>query len=77
MVSASGEVNMTGNEVDADDFESQLDSGKVGGGVTVEPGQVIGKDDYGADVVYEVDTSPRVADVMGQGIKDPPFGEEV
>ena len=38
---------------------------------------MIGKDDYGADVVYEVDTSPRVADVMGQGIKDPPFGEEV
>jgi hypothetical protein len=77
MVSEKREVNMTGNEVDAGDFESLLDSGGVGGGVTVEPGQVIGKDDYGADVVYVVDTSPRVADVMGQGIEDPPFGEEV
>jgi hypothetical protein len=68
---------MSENEVGADDFKSLLDSGQVGGGVTVEPGEVIGKDDYGVDVVYEVDTSPRVADVMGQGIDDPPFGEEV
>jgi hypothetical protein len=55
---------MSESEVDADSFERLLDSGQVGGGVTV-------------DVVYEVDTSPRVAGVMGQGIEDPPFGEEV
>jgi hypothetical protein len=68
---------MSESEVDADSFERLLDSGQVGGGVTVEPGEVIGKDDDGVDVVYEVDTSPRVAGVMGQGIEDPPFGEEV
>jgi hypothetical protein len=68
---------MSGYEVDADDFESMLDHGEVGGGVTVEPGEVIGTDDDGVEVRYVVDTSPRVADVVGQGIDDPPFGEEV
>ena len=32
---------MSENEVGADDFERLLDSGEVGGGVTVEPGEVI------------------------------------
>jgi hypothetical protein len=67
---------MSENEVGADDFESLLDSGEVGGGVTVEPGEVIDVVD-GVEVRYVVDTSPRVADVVGQGIDDPPFGEEV
>jgi len=31
----------------------------------------------GVEVRYEVDTSPRVADVLGQGIEDSPGGEEV
>jgi hypothetical protein len=65
---------MSENEVD--DFESLLDNGAVGGGVTVEPGEVIDVVD-GVEVRYIVDTSPRVADVVGQGIDDPPFGEEV
>jgi hypothetical protein len=42
----------------------------------VEPGEVIDVVD-GVEVRYVVDTSPRVADVVGQGIDDPPFGEEV
>jgi hypothetical protein len=71
---SAGEASMSENEVD--DFESLLDNGAVGGGVTVEPGEVIDVVD-GVEVRYIVDTSPRVADVVGQGIDDPPFGEEV
>jgi len=67
---------MSENEVDVDDFKSLLDNGEVGGGVTVAPGEVISVID-GVEVRYVVDTSPRVADVVGQGIDDPPFGEEV
>ena len=67
---------MSQNEVDADGFESLLDSGEVGGGITVAPGEVIDVID-GVEVRYLVDTSPRVANVIGQGIDDPPFGEEV
>ena len=62
--------------VEVEDFESVLDDGGVGGGVKVEPGEVIGTVD-GEEVRYVVDTSPRVADVMGQGIEELPFGEEV
>jgi hypothetical protein len=66
--------NTFGAEID--DFESALNDGQVGGGVKVKPGEVIGTVD-GQEVRYVVDTSPRVADVMGQGIEEPPFGEEV
>ena len=59
-----------------DDFESVLNAGEVGGGVNVKPDEVIGTVD-GEEVRNVVDTSPRVADVMGKGIDDPPFGEEV
>jgi hypothetical protein len=62
--------------IEVDDFESMLDSGDVGGGVNVEPGEVISEID-GEEVRYLVDTSSRVADVVGQGILEPPFGEEV
>jgi hypothetical protein len=62
--------------VEVEDFEPVLDSGDVGGGVTAKPGEVIDEVD-GAEVRYVVDTSPRVADVVGQGIGQPPFGEEV
>jgi hypothetical protein len=62
--------------VDVDDFQVLLDNGEVGGGVTVDPGEVIAVVD-GVEVRYVTDTSPRVADVVGQGIEDPPFGEEV
>jgi hypothetical protein len=65
---------MSQNELD--DFESLLDSGGVGGGITVAPGEVIDVVD-GVEVRYLVDTSPRVADVLGQGIEDSPGGEEV
>jgi len=61
--------------VDVGDFETLLDDGEVGGGVTVEPGEVIGVVD-GVEVRYEVDTSPRVADVVGQGIEDSPDPDE-
>ena len=67
---------MPENEVDADDFQRLLDDGEVGGGVTVEPGEVI-SEIGGVEVRYVVDISPRVADVVGQGFDDPPFGEEV
>ena len=62
--------------VEVEDFKSVLDNGQVGGGVTVEPGQMLVTDD-GQEVPYLVDTSPRVADVLGQGIDEPPFGEGV
>jgi hypothetical protein len=62
--------------VDVEDFESLLDNGAIGGDLKAEPGDRIGEID-GEAVHYVVDTSPRVADVMGQGIDDPPFGEEV
>ena len=68
------EMGTFGAEVE--DFESLLDSGEVRGGVTVEPGEVISEID-GEEVRYLVDTSPRVADVVGQGIGEPPFGEVV
>jgi hypothetical protein len=71
------ETNSAPDEVvDVEDFQSLLDNGEVGGGVTVEPGEVISVID-GVAVRYEVDTSPRVADVLGQGIEDSPGGEEV
>jgi hypothetical protein len=63
-------------DVDVDDFQRMLDSGEVGGGVTVEVNEAIGVVD-GEEVRYLVDTSPQVADVLGQGIDAPPFGEEV
>lgn len=70
---------MSQNEVD--DFESLLDSGGVGGGITVAPGEVIDVVD-GVEVRYLVDTSPRVADVLGKQVEDspdadPPDGEVV
>ncbi|HEY6710396.1 MAG TPA: hypothetical protein VJB61_22740 [Actinomycetota bacterium] len=71
------ETNSAPDEVvDVEDFQSLLDNGEIGGGVTVEPGEVISVID-GVEVRYVVDTSSRVADVIGQGIGDPPFGEEV
>ena len=71
------ETNSAPDEVvDVEDFQSLLDNGEVGGGVTVEPGEVISVID-GVEVRYLVDTSPRVADVLGQGIEDSPGGEEV
>ena len=71
------ETNSAPDEVvDVEDFQSLLDNGEVPGGVTVEPGEVISVID-GVEVRYEVDTSPRVADVLGQGIEDSPGGEEV
>jgi hypothetical protein len=85
MVSARKEANMSETSsalgadsfgVEVDDFESVQNDGGVGGGVKVQPGEVIGTVD-GEEVRYVVDTSPRVADVMGKGINDPPFGEEV
>jgi len=63
--------------VEVEDFESVLDAGGVGGGVKVQPGERIGTALDGQEVRYVVDTSPRVADVMGHGIGNPPFGEEV
>jgi hypothetical protein len=68
------EIGTFGAEVE--DFESLLDSGEVRGGVTAEPGEVLSVID-GEEVRYLVDTSPRVPDVVGQGIEDPPFGEVV
>jgi hypothetical protein len=65
-----------GGVVDVEDLQSLLDNGEVGGGVTVEPGEVISVID-GVEVRYLVDISPRVADVVGQGIEDSPGGEEV
>jgi hypothetical protein len=65
---------MSQNEVDADGFESMLDSGEVGGGITVAPGEVIGVV-RGVEVRYLVDTSPRVADVLSQELEDSPDGE--
>jgi hypothetical protein len=65
---------MSQNEVDADGFESMLDSGEVGGGITVAPGEVIGLVD-GVEVRYLVDTSPRVADVLSQEIEGSPEGD--
>lgn len=62
--------------VEVEDFQSLLDGGEVGGDVTVEPGEVISVVD-GVEVRNEIDTSPRVADVVGLGINAPPFGEEV
>jgi hypothetical protein len=64
-----------GGVVDVGDFETLLDDGGVGGGVTVEPGEVIGVVG-GVEVRYEVDTSPRVADVVGQGIEESPDPDE-
>lgn len=70
------ETNSAPDEVvDVEDVEALLDNGQAGG-VTVDPGEVISVID-GVEVRYVVDTSPRVADVIGQGIDDPPFGEEV
>ena len=70
------ETNSAPDEVvDVEDVESLLDNGQAGG-VTVDPGEVISVID-GVEVRYVTDTSPRVADVIGQGIDDPPFGEEV
>jgi hypothetical protein len=62
---------MSENEVDADDFESLLDGGEVGGGITVAEGEVIDVID-GVEVRYVVDTSPRVADVLDHGIEGSP-----
>ena len=70
------ETNSTPNEVvEVEDVEALLDNGQAGG-VTVEPGEVIAVVD-GVEVRYLTDTSSRVADVVGQGIKDSPGGEEV
>jgi len=65
---------MSQNEVDADGFEGLLDSGEVGGGITVAPGEVIDVID-GVEVRYLVDTSPRVADVLSQEIEGSPDGD--
>jgi hypothetical protein len=70
------ETNPAPDEVvDVEDVEALLDNGQAGD-VTVDPGEVISVID-GVEVRYVTDTSPRVADVIGQGIDDPPFGEEV
>ena len=62
--------------VEIEDFGAVLDQGGVGGDVTVEPDEVIGVVD-GKEVRNVVDTSPRVDDVVGVGLDDPPFGEAV
>jgi hypothetical protein len=85
MAGTGAEVNMTETGpvlgpdsfgVEIEDFEAVRKDGGVGGGVTVGQDEVIGVVD-GEELRNVVDTSPRVADIMGQGIDDLPFGEEV
>ena len=74
-MSASG-LASEDDGVDVVNFDELVDSGEVGGDVTVPEGEVIAVLD-GVEVRNLTDTRDLVPDVEGQGLDDFPGGEHV